>query len=162
MRGPPEGTAPGLATQVRCRHCADRVLLIHPDRSQARVAMAIHLDQKHQVGNIILEGKDFLCEPAPHRCDLCCSLVEPPYWIYTTVNGADYTAEDPEWAICQDCHESLQILEHPLPVLTQRAFRAQREAFVLDHLDDQELTETLVESLRGFLDHRADAEPVQG
>lgn len=71
------------------------------DRIEVLRATAVHFAVDHdEPGPALIEGKDFLLEPAPYRCDLCGVAVELPAWEYETLPGV---AEDPLWVVCDPC-----------------------------------------------------------
>lgn len=151
-----DGAGPGRATEVRCRHCGDRVLAVHADRGKARTAIALHLIKQHEDQltdeSLILENRDFLCGPAPLRCDLCMAIAEPPFWTYTT--GPGLAVEDPEWLVCDGCHGVLSSQPKPLRMLVERSFQEQMSGFILDSLPEREIRQHLKDTIRGFLDHQ--------
>lgn len=156
---PDQGAGPFTATEVRCRHCQDRVLTVLADRGKARTAMVMHLIQQHGHSSpLVVEGKDFLCGPAPLRCDLCMAIAEPPFWTYTT--GEQLPVEDPKWLVCDPCHEIITSSISPLPMLVQRSFSTQTSALILDGVPEESIRGALVTTIGGFLDHLA-GEPVR-
>lgn len=159
-RNPLDDAAPGRATEVRCRHCQDRVLLVHADRGEARKAIALHLVKDHDVGDVILEGEDFLCGPAPLRCDLCMAIAEPPFWTYTTPRTSDYPIQDPGWLVCEPCHQVISSQARPLKMLVQRSFSEQMASLILDGVPEAKIRGQLKTTIRGFLDH-VEGEPVR-
>lgn len=156
------GASPGRATEVRCRHCQDRVLVVSASREEAIKYLVAHLDREHpEVGNVMLDGKDLLIGSAPHRCDLCLTVAEPPWWTYSTPATATFSVEDPGWLVCDGCHELISSHDKPLRLLTERSLSQQKSVFILDNIPDPELRATIKLTIRRFLEHRQ-GDPVRG
>lgn len=163
MTEPLDGAGPGQATEVRCLHCEGRVLLAHADRGEARKQIFMHLIRTHDGFDghgVILEGEDFLCEPAPYRCDLCLVAAEPPWWTYMTPPTAEFPVQDPGWLVCDGCHEIISSQPRPMRLLVERSLRQQLSTFILDSVPQSEIRSQLTRTMRGFLDHIV-GEPVR-
>src|SRR5688572_29234564 len=106
-----KGAMPGVAAEVRCGEC-EAILGVSNDRTRLILAVATHMEDHHpEVGNLMLDGHHFHLGPAPHRCDLCNVATEPPWWTYVTPPSPGFRCEDPEWLVCEACHEIIQ--SHP-------------------------------------------------
>lgn len=132
------------------------------DRGKARTAMVIHLVKEHGIeGPVVVEGQDFLCGPAPLRCDLCMAIAEPPFWTYITPPAPDYPVEDPGWLVCDGCHHVISSEARPLAMLVQRSLESQMASLILDGVPVHKIKAALKDTLRGFLAH-VEGEPVRG
>ena len=157
-----EGAAPGEALEVRCRHCQDRVLLVTAERADALTVVAQHMIVDHKLQgqfSLVVEGVDMLLAPTPYRCDLCCSIVEPPWWTYTT--SAELEAEDAQWLVCDTCHGLVGSRGKPLRSLVERAFQVQTREFILDGVPTAKVRAALKHNLSRFLLH-LQGQPVRG
>lgn len=104
--------SPG-ATEVTCLRCR-QVLGTYEVREELIKVVLWHFEGSHAIAGPIAaiveahsldEPGDIATYPAPWRCDLCGSLAERPWWVYTTPQSREFPVEDVEWLVCAACHE---------------------------------------------------------
>lgn len=154
-----EGAAPLTAFESRCGKC-HCVLQVSRLREDVVLAGAVHWMEQHDFDGALVVGEHIYVGPAPYRCDLCGTVVEPPWWGYRTWTEPGYEPEDPGWLVCDTCHGIIAGNAKPLARLVEHCFQTQL-VDTASGLSPALMRRTLKEQVRAFLDH-VEGEPVRG
>jgi hypothetical protein len=108
---------------------------------QAMDQLASHFMDEHPDQTTLMEGADFTCQPAHVRCDLCCTVAEPPFWTYLTRRPLSEISTIPDtdglWLVCDSCAELVELQD--LSRLSQRA--------IMEHLRQSSLDDEQIRTL---------------
>jgi hypothetical protein len=89
--------------------CPEHGIVMLGPRSQVLQMIAVHYAAEHGGDpQVLLEGKHFVLEVAPMRCDICLVVAEPPWWKHTTSRPLlEWGDADGLWLLCDTCHATL-------------------------------------------------------
>lgn len=126
---------PENLTELRCLACR-HVLGAYETREEILKTLVSHyMDEHGELGELTvlveadsLDGSGhYAVYPAPWRCDLCSSPVEPPWWEYVTPPTPTYRVQDPAWLVCERCHANLE--HHNMLPIIRRAMKLHQETY---------------------------------
>lgn len=156
LNDPLKGAGPGTASEARCLTCGE-IVIITVSRATLLKYVIDHYETEHGMTGSMMLTEDrtgtgpghFRTYPAPHRCDLCGAIAEPPWWVYVTPPDPPvYQVEDPEWLVCDPCHPLVERLDIP-GIVARSLEQRQIQKFPVSPKDRKHITT----SIRNFVAH---------
>ena len=101
-----DGEPPSRHMQASC--ATHGVIALGP-RGVVLDMVGTHFAAEHDGQAVVVEGADFLLEPAPYRCDVYGAVAEPPWWTWVIDPPLfDMGDGDGRWLVCEPCDALLR------------------------------------------------------
>jgi len=103
----PQSSSPGNEPSTHMQAmCPDHGLIGIGPLNIVTEQVGSHFATHHPGLHVVREGEHFTIEASPTRCDLCGTVMEPPWWMHElTAPLLELGDGDGLWAVCDPCHD---------------------------------------------------------